>query len=131
MSAVPLLLVVEDEVLLHLPLEDDLQAAGYDILLVVSGSAAISELETDASRFRAVITDIKLGQGPNGWEVAHRARELTPTIPVVYMSGDSASEWSAHGVPNSLMLAKPFAMAQLVTAVSQLINQAGTSTLEG
>jgi hypothetical protein len=42
-----------------------------------------------------------------------------PVFPVVYMSGDSAEDW---GSKNSIMLAKPFAPAQLVTAVSQLLN---------
>jgi hypothetical protein len=38
------------------------------------------------------------------------------------MSGDSAEEWASKGVPISIMLAKPFAPAQLVTAVAQLLN---------
>jgi DNA-binding response OmpR family regulator len=72
-------------------------------------------------------------RGPSGWEIGRRARELTPTLPVIYMSGDSAHEWSAHGVPQSIMLQKPFALAQLVTAVTTLLNQAssGVSSLSG
>ena len=42
------------------------------------------------------------------------AREVTRS--------DSAEDWASKGVPNSIMLAKPFAPAQLVTAVAQLIN---------
>jgi hypothetical protein len=38
------------------------------------------------------------------------------------MSGKDAADWASKGVPNSIMLAKPFAPAQLVTAVSQLLN---------
>jgi len=34
----------------------------------------------------------------------------------------SADKWAANGVPNSILLTKPFAPAQLVTAVSQLLN---------
>ena len=62
-----------------------------------------------------------------GWEVAHLAREIDPEFPVVYMSGASAADWPSKGVPNSIMLAKPFAPAQLVTAVSNLLNS-GTPT---
>ncbi|MGA8898788.1 MAG: response regulator, partial [Bradyrhizobium sp.] len=40
------------------------------------------------------------------------------------MSGRDADDWAAKGVPNSIMLAKPFAPAQLVNAVSQLLNDA-------
>jgi hypothetical protein len=39
------------------------------------------------------------------------------------MTGDSAAEWASHGVPKSILLTKPFAPAQLLTAVSQLLNE--------
>ena len=90
------------------------------------GTKALAEFQAGASRFRAVITDIRLGAGPDGWAVARRARELVPNMPVVYMSGDSAPEWSSKGVPNSLMVAKPFAPAQIITAVSTLLNAVDT-----
>ena len=99
---------------------------GYDTLVVDNGIKAIEELEKDVARFRGLITDIRMGAGPSGWDVAHRARELSPTIPVIYMTGDSAADWAANGVPHSVLLQKPFAMAQLVTAISQLITQSNS-----
>ena len=63
----------------------------------------------------------------DGWDVARHAREGKPDMPVVYMTGDSADEWASKGVPNSILLTKPFAPAQLVTAVAQLLNT-GTPT---
>ena len=63
----------------------------------------------------------------NGWQVAKAAREIDPTFPIVYMTGAAAGDWPSHGVPNSILLEKPFAPAQLVTAVSQLLN-AGSPT---
>jgi hypothetical protein len=45
------------------------------------------------------------------------------------MSGVGGNEWPVQGVPNSLLLRKPFARAQLVTAVSQLI--IGRSDIRG
>jgi len=77
------------------------------------------------TKYRALVTDINLRDSMDGWEVAKRAREIDPEFPVVYMSGAHAEDWASKGVPNSIMLAKPFAPAQLVTAVSQLLN-AGT-----
>lgn len=118
-----LILVAKDETLLHDPIEEALTEGGFELVIAGSGTEAISELEADAARFEALITDIKLGRGPNGWDVAHRARQLVPTMPVVYMSGDSAEDWLANGVPKSIMMQKPFALAQLVTAVSQLLNE--------
>lgn len=60
--------------------------------------------------------------------MCRRGRELVSGIPVIYMSGDSAHEWSANGVPESVMLQKPFVIAQLITAVTHLLNLAGNAT---
>lgn len=38
------------------------------------------------------------------------------------MTGAATDEWARLGVPKSILLTKPFAPAQLVTAVSQLLN---------
>ncbi|MBW4656786.1 MAG: response regulator [Kaiparowitsia implicata GSE-PSE-MK54-09C] len=118
----PMLLLVEDEALLAVPLEQELVDAGFDVLVALDGQEGLAELERDASRFSGLITDIRL-PAVNGWAISKRARELVPTMPVVYMSGDSAAEWTANGVPNSIMLQKPFATAQLTAAITKLINE--------
>ena len=59
----------------------------------------------------------------SGWEVARQARGIDPTFPVVYITGAPATnDWASQGVSNSVLLEKPFAPAQLVTALSQLLN---------
>jgi DNA-binding response OmpR family regulator len=121
------LLLVEDEALIQEMLELGLTDAGFEVVVASNGTQAITILDADVARFRAVITDVKLGSGPDGWEIARHARELEPKMPIVYMSGDSNHEWSSKGVPSSLIVAKPFAPAQLVTAVSTVINDADTS----
>jgi hypothetical protein len=42
------------------------------------------------------------------------------------MTGAAADQWAIQGVPNSLLLTKPFAPAQLVTAISNLLNTGGS-----
>jgi CheY-like chemotaxis protein len=118
--------VVEDEILIQELLIEPLEEAGYQVLVASSGGEAMKLLETqEAESIRALVTDVNLGSSsPSGWEVARRAREVHPDIPVVYVTGDSAHDWSSQGVPNSLLITKPFAPAQIITAVSQLINQA-------
>ena len=74
-----------------------------------------------------LITDFRLADGPSGWELAMRARELKPEIAIVYATGDSAHEWSAHGVPKSVVVQKPYASAQIVTAISTLLTQSDTN----
>ena len=121
------LLLVEDEALIRIHLDEELRDAGFDLLVVRDGAQAMTELDGDAARFRGLITDIRLGTGPTGWDIARHARELVPGIPVVYMSGDSAHEWGSRGVPESVMVAKPFVAVQIIAAITTLLNEAGSS----
>ena len=116
----PTVLLVEDEFLIQDMIEHALAEAGYAVLASDNGNAALDLLESDAARLAAVITDVNLGLCPNGWEVATRARELSPAIPVIYITGDSAHEWTAHGVPNSILISKPFVPSEIMVALANL-----------
>jgi DNA-binding response OmpR family regulator len=117
------LLLVEDEALILELLDHALTEAGFKVVAASSGAQAVAELEADTARFRAVVTDVKLGGKLDGWDVGRRARELVSDMPVVYMSGNSGGDWSSKGVPNSVFVAKPFVPAQIITAVSTLLNE--------
>jgi DNA-binding response OmpR family regulator len=49
-------------------------------------------------------------------------RAKQPTLPVIYVTAAREEEWATDGVPNSILISKPFAPAQLVTALSNLLN---------
>ncbi|MHA6297996.1 response regulator [Devosia sp. CAU 1758] len=121
------ILLVEDEAMIAMALEDALTDAGFTVELASNAAVAIDRLQRDHDKIVAVVTDIRMPGPRSGWDVGHRARELEPDIPLIYCSGDKASEWSAQGVPGSVMLHKPFALEQLVTAVSQLVNERSSS----
>jgi len=119
----PVILVVEDDQLVQSVVEEGLTDGGFEIVIASSGENAVELLDASEGKYRALVTDINLGRDNiDGWDVARHAREIDPHFPVIYMSGKDADEWASKGVPNSIMLAKPFAPAQLVTAVSQLLN---------
>lgn len=124
-----LLLLAEDETAILMLVQDVLEEAGYTVLCVVDGDEALAVVEDRYADLLGLVTDIRLGSETSGWDLAHRARELNPVVSVVYMSGDSAHEWAANGVPKSVMLQKPFANAQLVTAISSLLNEAGANAV--
>ena len=125
MEAVQPILVVEDEALIRISLVECLEAGGYTVSDCSDGAAAIAYIEA-SDELHGLATDIQLGKGPSGWEVAHYARKKYPDIAVVYMTGDSAADWSAEGVPNSVILQKPFADAQMLTAIATLMITAGS-----
>ena len=126
----PLILVVEDEPLVLLVAQDALEAGGYVVLPATSGPEAVAALDRQHGHFVGLVTDIRLGSPPNGWDVARYARELRGDLPVVYTTADSAPEWSVQGVPNSAVVQKPYAGAQLLTAISTLITAAATTSAD-
>ena len=121
----PVIMVVEDDQLVQTMVEAALADGGFEPAIAASGEEAVTLLKGGLTKYRALVTDINLRGSMEGWEVARQAREIDPEFPIVYMTGLSAEEYGSKGVPNSILLNKPFAPAQLVTAVSQLLN-AGT-----
>lgn len=120
-SAAPILLYVEDELITQDLVEAALREAGFEVLIASDGHEALAQVGAKAGVLRGLITDINLGDCPDGWEVARNARASINGLAVVYVSGACEHEWTAKGVPNSLMIAKPFAPAQIVVAISSLL----------
>ena len=126
-AELPTILLIEDEDALQLIVEDALSEGGFQIATVKTGEEAVTLLK-GGQPYRALVTDVNLLGRLDGWEVARAAREIDPHFPVVYMTGGAADKWPVLGVPNSILLQKPFAPAQVVSAVSQLLNAASQQT---
>ena len=128
MNDTVMVLVVEDDQLIQVMIDEALSDGGFESTITASGEEAAALLQDDSIVYRAVVSDINLAGKLDGWEVARVARESDPAMPVVYMTGTQGEEWASRGVPNSVLLAKPFAPAQLVTAISNLLNAASSPT---
>ena len=117
-SRVPVL-YVDDEPMIQEIVESALNDAGFSVVLATTPAEALDALKSPV--LRGLVTDINLADPMDGWEVARHAREIHPQLPVVYVSGLCESEWTVKGVPQSLMIAKPFAPAQIIVALSTLM----------
>lgn len=122
MSEAPLILIAEDEYVLQGIVEDALSEAGFAMDILSSAEEALTLFKSGTKTYKALVTDVGLKGRMSGWEIARQIREVDPGFPVIYMTGGAADQWASRGVPNSILLEKPFAPAQLVTAVSQLLN---------
>ncbi|MCW6512022.1 response regulator transcription factor [Lichenifustis flavocetrariae] len=106
-----LVFVVEDQEHIQHLLQEGLTDGGFSVSMASTGEEAIAMLDAEGASFSALITDINLPGQLTGWDVAKHARELSETLPVIYMTGASAHEWASKGVPNSQLMPKPFAVA--------------------
>lgn len=125
MEDLPVILIVEDEYALQGIVEDALEEAGFAVDILSSAEEALTLFRSGLKHYKVLVTDVNLMGTMSGWTLARQVREREPSFPVIYMTGAGAHEWASRGVPNSILLEKPFAPAQLVTAVSQLLNVGG------
>jgi DNA-binding response OmpR family regulator len=124
----PIVLIVDDEPLIAAMVESTFEDAGFEVHLAHDAGDAIDHITRLHTGLSALITDVQLGKGPNGWAVAVEARTRIPLVPVVYMTGDSAADWTAFGVPKSVLVQKPFVGAQVLAAVTTLMNSDNSDT---
>lgn len=120
----PFILYVEDEIIIQQALASELEDAGFHVITADQGEEALELLSKHSQDLHGLITDVKLREGPDGWQVARRARELVSGLPVIYLSATCEEAWTSLGVPNSVMINKPFVAAQLIVAISSLLNLA-------
>ena len=118
----PVILVVEDEPAIRNVLRASFEDGGFAVVLAATAEEATSTIDANPRAVRALIPDIRLGTVKTGWDVARHGRELNPELPIVYLTASDSDDWAALGVPNSILVKKPFAPAQVLTAVSQLLN---------
>jgi CheY-like chemotaxis protein len=122
-----MILIVEDAPAILLALRETLEADGFTCLTAGSGKLGAHLIARHAAQAQALVTDIRIGEGIDGWELGHRARQHHPSIPIVYITGDSAHEWRTKGVVGSVVLQKPFCAAKLLAALTKLATMSRSS----
>jgi two-component system cell cycle sensor histidine kinase/response regulator CckA len=114
-------LVVEDEPLVRLLLVETLADDGFEVIEAPSGGAACKLIEAP-DHVDLVVTDLNMPDA-DGVKVATCAREFSPTVRILFISGRSDL---LAGLPIPLpysYLRKPFSMTQFSKAVETLLGR--------
>jgi CheY-like chemotaxis protein len=112
-------LVVEDEVLISDTVCDTLKAGGFNVCHAETADAAWRYLQS-GHEIDVLFTDINLPGEIDGAELAARARELRPELPIVYASGRHTSSDFGGLVPRSVFLNKPYNLSEVCTLLRRL-----------
>lgn len=120
-----ILLTEDDNALRHF-LARSLENAGHEVLAFGDGEDALPAL--GAGPFDILITDIVMPR-LGGLELAQRAKEIRPHLPVIYITGFAAiaSDTDTEDGDFSQLLSKPFHLNSLVEAVDRALFSAQAS----
>jgi len=111
-------LMVEDDAEVRAVVRHFLEALGCDVTTSVNAEQALPLLEPGAP-FDMLLTDIALGAGMRGTELAHRAHERLPQLPVLLMTGFSSG--LIETPPGWELLRKPYTRADLARAIAKVL----------
>mgnify|MGYP001597635445 CR=1 FL=1 len=112
------ILVVEDEGAVRTTVRRQLETLGHKVQVAASAADALPLLQGPEPP-DVLLTDVVLGAGMNGIELANAARVARPGLPVIFMSGFTAvpeaqARITALGAP---LLSKPSMLSQLDRAL--------------
>jgi DNA-binding response OmpR family regulator len=113
------ILVVEDDLQVRAMIGAMLDIAGFEVIEVEDGRAALSLLRDQS--IDLLITDLRLPEMDGGTLVSRaRADERLTGLPVLVLSG--YTDTATQPVPADRVIVKPFEMTELVDAVNEMLS---------
>jgi CheY-like chemotaxis protein len=114
-------LLVEDEPLLGELLTEALTEKGFEVHTALDAGDALRFLLSGAD-VAILFTDIDLGEGMDGVNLARIAHEMRPSLPIIYSSGRRGAA-QIETVPGSAFLPKPYSLSDVDATIAQLIGK--------
>ena len=119
------ILLAEDEAAMRTYLARALENAGYEVVAVDRGTAAMPHLE--AGHFDLLLSDIVMPE-MDGIELAQRCAEISPATKVMFITGFAAVTLKANReAPQAKVLSKPFHLKDLVLEVQRMFGDEAMS----
>ncbi|MDD2107338.1 MULTISPECIES: response regulator [Pseudomonas] len=111
------LLVVEDDDIVRMLMVEVLDELGYTVIEAEHANAALRILEDPNQALALMMTDVGLPD-MRGEDLAAKARELRPLLPVLFASGYAESVDVPEGMH---LIGKPFSIDQLREKVQAIL----------
>jgi len=116
------ILFVDDDAICGLETGSILLDLGYQVVSLYDAAGAFEALAAHHPLL-ALVTDVDLGPGPDGFDIARAARLSYPDLPVVYISGTASARHVAEGVPGSQFVAKPCNPTDVAGALARALGR--------
>jgi two-component sensor histidine kinase/DNA-binding NarL/FixJ family response regulator len=118
-TAVPNVLVVEDEMILRMRAVDIVQDAGFNPVEAVSADQAMSILEA-RSDISLLFTDIQMPGSIDGLKLAHAVHDRWPSIKIILVSGQVKLS-DAERPADSRFFGKPLGVEQMIAELQAMV----------
>jgi len=116
-------LVVEDDMMVRMPIAEYLRDCGYIVLEAGDAVEAIAKIHS-AGSVNLVFSDVRMPGTMDGFGLARWLRNHHPKIPVLLTSGYNGSRSLSIEVVHSVkLLEKPYSQAQVARRIQDLLDQ--------
>ncbi|MBG89645.1 MAG: hypothetical protein CMO80_22480 [Verrucomicrobiales bacterium] len=125
------ILVVDDESSLRKLVARKLKRFGYNVIEAEDAPDAESTWAGCSSNVELLLTDLRMPNGKNGFELARELQKKRPNLKVVFMTGYSDDLLAkAHDFVEDVdYVCKPFGMDGLVDVIRQRLDSDGNRTV--
>jgi len=118
-AVTPIVLIVEDEMLLRMRAVDMVEDAGFTSIEAVDADQAVAILES-RSDIALLFTDIQMPGSMDGLRLAHAVHERWPPIKIILVSGQL--ELANIDIPaNSRFFGKPLEAKNMIAEMQEMI----------
>jgi two-component system, response regulator PdtaR len=112
----PVILVVEDEVLIRISVSDFLRNEGFTVIEAGNAREALSVLRAHAD-IALVLTDINMSGAMEGLDLIRKIRQSYPAIKVIAASAYRITE------PVEAAVIKPYSLESLLTVIKSVLGR--------
>ena len=111
----PVVLIVEDEVLIRLSVSDFLRNEGFTVIEAGSAREALTVLQA-RSDVSVVVTDIHMSGALEGLDLIREIRRSYPAVKIITASAYQISE------PVEATIIKPYSLDRLLSVIKSLLD---------
>jgi DNA-binding NtrC family response regulator len=116
----PVVLLVEDELLVRMTAADELEEAGFQVLEAANADVALAVLEARSAEVQVLFTDVDMPGSMDGMALAEQVHSRWPHVLLLISSGYAGphpGEIPDHGQ----FIPKPYGAATLVGHIHDLM----------
>lgn len=121
------ILLVEDDPAIRRTAKRTLEQYGYSVFVAANGEEGLSVFRERQAEIDLVLSDVIMPRKTGG-ELCAEIRGIAPGTKFVFISGYTPQDWRGSGAldPNIPLVAKPWTIRQLLVAIRNVLDPAGS-----